>query len=74
MTEKNRFNPSKLHLSKWTAVKPQNKEKHFLVTKLLKDDEGVVQQCVLEAVLSHREQVVQWQTLADSESWKQGWC
>ncbi|MBN0987519.1 TIGR02450 family Trp-rich protein [Amphritea pacifica] len=73
MAEKNRFNPSKLHLSKWTAVKPQNKEKHFLVTKLLKDDEGVVQQCVLEAVISHREHVIHWQILTDSGHWKQGW-
>ncbi len=74
MAGKNRFNPSKLHLSKWTAVNPQHKEKHFVVTRLLKDDDGVVQQCVLEAVYSHREQVIEWQLLADSDNWKQGWC
>ncbi|UTW04342.1 TIGR02450 family Trp-rich protein [Amphritea atlantica] len=70
----NRLNPNKLNLSKWTAVKPQNREKHFLVTQLLKDEEGVVQQCVLEAVLTHRQQIIPWQTLTQSESWKQGWC
>ena len=30
-----RLNPSKLLLSKWTAVTPRGKERHFLVTKLL---------------------------------------
>jgi len=28
----NRINPKKLQHSKWTAVQPRNKEKHFLVT------------------------------------------
>jgi len=70
----NRLNPNKLNLSKWTAVKPQNREKHFIVTQLLKDEEGVVQQCVLEAVLTHRQQIIPWQILTQSESWKQGWC
>ncbi|WP_428033791.1 TIGR02450 family Trp-rich protein [Amphritea sp.] len=73
MAANNRFNPDKLQLSKWTAVKPQNKEKHFLVTQLLRDEAGVVQQCVLEAILSRREQTVPWQILTDSENWKQGW-
>lgn len=70
----NRINPNKLSLSKWTAVTPQNREKHFLVTKLLKDEEGVVQQCVLEAVLTHRQEIVGWQQLTDSDRWQQGWC
>ncbi len=34
----NRINPAKLLLSKWTAARPQYKETHFLVTKLLRDD------------------------------------
>ena len=29
------LNPQKLRLSKWTAVNPQEKEKHFLVTKVI---------------------------------------
>jgi tryptophan-rich hypothetical protein len=32
------INPAKLLLSKWTAVKPVNKEKHFLVTKLIEPE------------------------------------
>ncbi|RTE65271.1 TIGR02450 family Trp-rich protein [Amphritea opalescens] len=67
------LNPNKLNLSKWTAIKPQQREKHFLVTALIRDDDGVVQQCVLEAVLTHREQRIPWQQLNDSETWKQGW-
>ena len=38
----NRINPAKLLLSKWTAARPRNKEKHFLVTELFRDDEGTV--------------------------------
>lgn len=28
------INPKKLLHSKWTAVKPENKEKHFMVTEM----------------------------------------
>ena len=31
----NQINPKKLRLSKWTAVNPKEKEKHFLVTKVI---------------------------------------
>ena len=48
----NKFNPKKLHHSKWTAVKPVNKEKHFLVSKVTFDEEGDVESCVIEAVIS----------------------
>lgn len=67
------LNPNKLKLSKWTAVSPQNREKHFLVTELVRDEEGVVQGCVLEAVLTKREQVLPWKLLKDSSCWQQGW-
>ncbi|MHA6573314.1 TIGR02450 family Trp-rich protein [Pseudomonas yamanorum] len=69
----NRINPAKLLLSKWTAARPQHKEKHFLVTKLLRDDEGDVQEIELEAVMSHRVQRLAWQTLQSVEDWKIGW-
>ncbi|MDO6563345.1 TIGR02450 family Trp-rich protein [Amphritea sp. 1_MG-2023] len=67
------LNPNKLNLSKWTAIEPQNREKHFLVTTLIRDEAGVVQQCILEAVLTHREQTIDWQQLQDSQRWLQGW-
>ena len=69
----NRINPAKLLLSKWTAARPQHKEKHFLVTKLLRDDEGDVQEIELEAVMSYRVQRLAWQTLQNAEDWKIGW-
>ena len=68
-----RLNPEKLLLSKWTAVKPHNREKHFIVTRLLRDDADQVHGCVLEAVHSKREQEIDWRDLRDGEIWKQGW-
>lgn len=69
----NRFNPSKLLLSKWTAAHPQNKEKHFLVIELLRDEEGVVQQVELQAVYSRRSQWMNWQLLRNEMIWLTGW-
>lgn len=69
----NRINPSKLLLSKWTAAHPQNREKHFLVTELLRDDEGTVLKVELQAVLTNRSEWYDWQVLKNSDSWKLGW-
>lgn len=69
----NKINPKKLLRSKWTAVHPTNKEKHFLITELKLDDEGEVIHCLIEAVLTKREEVINWQDLKDSERWVQGW-
>ena len=38
----NRLNPEKLALSKWTAVLPIGKRKHFLVSELIRDERDVV--------------------------------
>ena len=48
----NTFNPKKLLLSKWTAVNPKNKERHFIVTELIKDEEENITACILEAVMN----------------------
>ncbi|TEW51710.1 TIGR02450 family Trp-rich protein [Psychromonas algicola] len=69
----NQINPKKLLKSKWTAVKPINKEKHFLVTKVEFDEEGEVTLCILEAILSNRENEILWQDLKDVKQWLQGW-
>jgi tryptophan-rich hypothetical protein len=69
----NRINPSKLLLSKWTAAHPQNREKHFLVTELFRDEEGTVVDVELQAVLTQRSERLEWQTLKDSEAWILGW-
>lgn len=69
----NQINPAKLLLSKWTAVSPLNREKHFLVTKLLRDELETITACVLEAVLTQRAEVIDWQLLKDDSRWRQGW-
>jgi tryptophan-rich hypothetical protein len=72
---KNLLHPKKLLLSKWTAVTPVNKEKHFMVIKVI-DPEiegGAVEQVVIEAVMSKRQKTIQWRSLTDGLEWKQGW-
>lgn len=70
---KRSLNTEKLLLSKWTAVAPRNKEKHFLVTKMIRDDDGKVVGCLLEAVLSKHEYPLDWRMLKDASQWLQGW-
>ena len=69
----NTINPDKLKLSKWTAVTPRNKEKHFLVTGLHRDEAGTVTEVELEAVLTRRVQRLPWQALQQNEDWRMGW-
>lgn len=69
----NRLNPRKLLLSKWTAARPQNREKHFLVSELFCDEEGTVLEVELQAVLTRRCQRLDWQTLQNDNHWLLGW-
>lgn len=69
----NRINPQKLLLSKWTAAQPQNREKHFLVTELFRDEEGTVLEVELQAVLTKRAERLDWQALQNNAEWLQGW-
>ena len=69
----NQINPKKLLNSKWTAVTPKDKEKHFTVTEVDFDEEGSVITCCIEAVMSQRGTLIQWQELKKSEKWLQGW-
>lgn len=69
------LNPAKLLHSKWTAVSPRDKEKHFLVTRLV-DPEPPGSPLVaieLEAVYSKRLRVLPWRELQDATQWLQGW-
>ncbi len=68
-------NPKKLLNSKWTAVTPTNKEKHFMVIKLIAPDLSTtpVVHIMLEAVHSKRCQLLPWQQLNDESIWLQGW-
>jgi len=69
----NSINPRKLKSSKWTAVHPQDREKHFLVTEVEFDEVGVVVECVVQAVMTKRESIIDWRDLKDSSIWRQGW-
>jgi tryptophan-rich hypothetical protein len=68
-----RLNPEKLHLSKWTATRPVRKEKHFIVTALIRDEQETVIACLIEAVRSRKLREIDWRELKDPEKWLQGW-
>lgn len=69
----NKVNPKKLLNSKWSAVNPTNKEKHFLVSEVEYDEEGVVVLCCIEAVMSKRSASIDWRDLKDEGTWVHGW-
>ena len=69
----NRINPKKLLHSKWTAVAPVNREKHFMITDVEVDEEGQVIGCEIEAVLFRRQMQIDWSELKDDARWLQGW-
>ncbi|HEY1057679.1 MAG TPA: TIGR02450 family Trp-rich protein [Limnobacter sp.] len=62
-------------MSKWTAVTPLRKEKHFIVSGVVPpdDDKLPAEQFVLEAVYSGNSQIIHWRELLDEERWIQGW-
>jgi len=71
---KNPVNFKKLPGSKWTAVEPVNREKHFLVLDWVRDEEGEpTDQIELEAVLTNRLREIHWRDLEDFRSWRVGW-
>lgn len=61
--------------SKWTSVTQVNKEKHFIVTKVIAVDSPnlPIEHVELEAVYSGRSQLLRWQQLNDTNVWLQGW-
>jgi tryptophan-rich hypothetical protein len=73
--QQNPLNPKKLLLTKWTAVKPIHKRKHFLVSKVIIPDlpEMPIEFVELEAVFDRSVQVISWRDLKETEIWLQGW-
>ena len=73
--EQNLLSPKKLLLSKWTAVKPSHKRKHFLVSRVVLPElpEQAIKFLELEAVFDQHIRVIPWRELKDSEIWLQGW-
>ncbi len=69
----NKINPRKLLHSKWTAVIPVNKEKHFIISEVEFDEDYVVVSCSIEAVMSKRLIAINWLDLKDDNHWLHGW-
>jgi tryptophan-rich hypothetical protein len=71
----NPLNPKKLLLTKWTAVKPVAKQKHFLVSRVIQPEQPTdpIVSVEIEAVFSKAVQVIAWRDLQDSKVWRQGW-
>ena len=71
----NPLNPKKLLLSKWTAVMPVAKQKHFLVSRVIKPElpTDPIELVEIESVFSKETQVIPWRNLQDADVWRQGW-
>lgn len=72
---KNPLSAKKLLFSKWTAVSPVDKEKHFLVTRVIEPDPPAVRidWVEMEAVHSGRSSMLPWRQLTEGTLWRQGW-
>jgi tryptophan-rich hypothetical protein len=70
-----RLTPRKLLQSKWTAVVPQGRQKHFVVVRLIERDsvDLPLEQVEIEAVHSKRRRIIDWRELRDPARWHQGW-
>jgi tryptophan-rich hypothetical protein len=71
----NPLNPKKLLLSKWTAVTPLKKQKHFLVSRVIQPlvPTDPVELVEIESVFSKATQVIAWRDLQNDDAWRQGW-
>jgi tryptophan-rich hypothetical protein len=69
------LHPKKLLITKWTAVNPIAKNKHFLGVKVIQPElpETAVQWIDLEAIYSKKQIRIEWRDLRDASQWKQGW-
>ena len=65
----NKINPRKLLNSKWTAVTPVRKEKHFMVTEVEFDEEGIVILCSIESLISKRSIPINGHDLTNENNW-----
>jgi tryptophan-rich hypothetical protein len=71
----NPLNPKKLLLTKWTAVKPIAKQKHFLISRVIEPEQltDPIERVEIEAVFSKAVQEIAWRDLQDDRVWRQGW-
>jgi tryptophan-rich hypothetical protein len=71
----NPLNPKKLLLTKWTAVTPLAKQKHFLVSRVIKPElpTDPIEWVEIESVFSKATQLISWRDLQNDDVWRQGW-
>ena len=69
------LNPKKLLLTKWTAVMPIAKQKHFLVSRVILPELPTepIESVEIESVFSKATQVIAWRELQNESVWRQGW-
>ncbi len=69
------LSPKKLLLTKWTAVTPRAREKHFMVVRVIEPElpGAPVQDVEIEAVYTRRTRVLPWRELTDAARWRRGW-
>ncbi|MGA9572804.1 MAG: TIGR02450 family Trp-rich protein [Lysobacterales bacterium] len=67
------ISPKKLLNSKWTAVNPSDKEKHFLVTEVEFNEQGAVVHCLVETLMTRRTFTISWRDLKNTNEWIAGW-
>lgn len=69
------LNPKKLLLSKWTAVKPVAKQKHFMVSKIISPDapDQPIEFVEIEAIYTKKTKQIAWRELTNTDMWLQGW-
>jgi tryptophan-rich hypothetical protein len=74
MATPNPVNRKKLPGSKWTAVRPVRREKHFAVLDWVRDADGEpTEEIEIEAVVTGTVRVLHWRELGDPETWRIGW-
>lgn len=73
MINMNKVSPKSLLHSKWTKVEVRNKEKHFVITKVVLDEEQRIIECIIEAVISRNEHSINWRDLKNGKQWRIGW-
>ena len=59
--------------SKWTALQPQQREKHFVVHSRIERAEGPIETVRLEAVRTKSVYTVSVAELANAQCWRVGW-
>ncbi|MFT5716901.1 MAG: tryptophan-rich hypothetical protein [Oleiphilaceae bacterium] len=69
----NKVSPKALMYSKWTKTDVINKEKHFVIVLIERDEFQTVLSCIIEAVINKKQYTIDWRELKDSHKWRIGW-